>query len=222
VTAAATGSLEITTDPARARITVDGKLQTRRSNATLADLPAGTVSVSVEKDGYLGQTRSVQVPAGGTGQVSFKLEPDPNMPGTLEIKVSPYAAYYINDKLVASNVGSTRQQLKPGIYSIRAVHPAFDPKQWDNIRVEPGKTLTLTHDFIASNLVTLRVTSDPWAEVVVDGQKTGKFTPCELQYPAGTKNVTVARDGFVLVGTAQSVALKPGPPVSVSFKLKKK
>jgi hypothetical protein len=227
------GSLTVTTDPPQARITVEGKSQGKRSNTTLSGVPSGSVSVHVEKDGYLSQTKSVDVPAGGTGTVAFKLEPNPNSPGTLDIKVSPFATYYINDQPVAANVASTHQTLKPGVYTVRAVHPAFDPKEWKNVRVEPGKTLLLTHDFLASANtgagtptsnapVTLRVTSTPWAEVVVDGQKTGKFTPCELSYPAGSKSVTVVRDGFSVEGGPKTVSLKAGPPVSVSFTLTKK
>ena len=220
--AAATGSLEVTTDPPQARISINGKLQSKRSNATLADIPAGTASVKVEKDGYLTQAQSVDVPVAGVGHISFKLDPNPNLPGTLEIKVTPFATYFIDDQQVAANVASTRQQLKPGVYTVRAVHPAFDPKEWKNIRIEPGKTLTLSFDFLASSQVTVRVTSDPWGEVVVDGQKTGKFTPCELQLASGTRTITVVRDGFVAAEGSKSVTLKAGPPVSVSFTLKKK
>ena len=220
--AAPTGSLEVTTDPPQARISINGKLQSKRSNATLADIPAGTASVKVEKDGYLTQAQSVDVPVAGVGHISFKLDPNPNLPGTLEIKVTPFATYFIDDQQVAANVASTRQQLKPGVYTVRAVHPAFDPKEWKNIRIEPGKTLTLSFDFLASSQVTVRVTSDPWGEVVVDGQKTGKFTPCELQLASGTRTITVVRDGFVAAEGSKSVTLKAGPPVSVSFTLKKK
>jgi len=217
----ATGSLEIATVPTQARISLDGKSQSRRSNATLSDVPAGDVSVKVEKDGYLPQTRTVQVQPGGSVRASFTLEPNPNLPGTLEIKVSPYATYFVDEQQVAANVASTRQSIKPGIHSVRVVHSAFDPKEWKNIRVEPGKTLTLTYDFIAASKVTLRVTADPWAEVVIDGQRTGKFTPFEVQLPTGNHTVTVLREGFSIDGGAQTVTLRSGPPVSVSFKLKK-
>ncbi len=219
--AVGTGSIDVATVPTQARISLDGRAQTRRSNATIPDVPAGEVSVRVEKDGYLPQTRTVQVSPGGSVRASFTLEPNPNVPGTLEIRVSPFATYYVDDQQVASNVASTRQQLKPGLHSVRAVHPAFDPQEWKNVRIEPGKTVTLTHDFIAASRVTLRVTADPWAEVVVDGQRTGKFTPCEIQVAAGTHTVTVVRDGFALEGSPQTVALKGGPPVSLSFKLRK-
>jgi hypothetical protein len=221
-TAGGIGSLEVITSPPQARISINGKTASKRSNSTLTDVTAGSVTVKVEKDGYLPQTQTVDVPAGGVGHVNFTLEPNPNAPVTLEIKVTPFATYYVNDQQVASNVASTKQQLKPGTYNVRAVHPAFDPKEWKNVRLEPGKPLTLSFDFIASSMSTLRVTSDPWAEVVVDGQKTGKFTPCELKLSAGTKTVVVVRDGFVVDGGPQSVSLKPGTPVSVSFKLKRK
>ncbi|MEO5617724.1 MAG: serine/threonine-protein kinase [Candidatus Eisenbacteria bacterium] len=223
--AGATGSIEISTVPTQARISLDGRAQTKRSNATLADVPAGEVSVRVEKAGYLPQTRTVQVPAGSSVRASFTLDPNPNLPGTLEVRVKPFATYFVDDQQVAANVGSTRLQLKPGIHSVRVVHPAFDPQEWKNVRVEPGKTITLSHDFLAVvsvSKVMLRVTADPWAEVVVDGNRTGKFTPCELQLDSGRHSVSVLRDGFVLEGNPQTVTLKAGPPVSVSFKLTKK
>ena len=176
----------------------------------------------VEKDGYLPQTRTVQVPSGGTARASFTFEDNPNQPATLEIKVAPFATYFVDEQQVASNVGSTRLQVKPGIHSIRVVHPAFDPHEWKNIRVEPGKTVSLVFDFLAATTGKMRVTADPWAEVVVDGKKTGKFTPCELELPVGTHNITVVREGFALDGSPQTVAIKGGPPVSIGFKLTKK
>jgi hypothetical protein len=222
---AATGSIEVATVPTSARISVDGAAQSKRSNATLGGIAAGDVEVRVEKDGYLPQTRTVRVPADGTVRASFTLEPNPNVPGVLEIRVSPYATYYIDDQQVATNVGTTRQQVRPGIHSIRAVHPAFDPHEWKNIRVEPGKTVALSFDFLAATVPatsTLRVTADPWAEVVVDGQKTGKFTPCELQLSSGSHTVSVTRDGFVVDGAPQTVTLRGGPPTNLAFRLKKK
>jgi tRNA A-37 threonylcarbamoyl transferase component Bud32 len=223
--AGGTGSIEIATVPTAARISIDGRVQAKRSNATLADVPSGDVSVRIEKEGYLPQTRTVQVPAGSSVRASFTLEPNPNQPGTLEVRVKPFATYFIDEQQVAANVPSTKQQLRPGIHTVRVVHPAFDPQEWKNIRIEPGKTVTLSHDFLAVvpvTKVTLRVTSDPWAEVVVDGNRTGKFTPCELQIDSGRHSVSVLRDGFTLEGSPQTVTLKAGPPVSVSFKLSKK
>jgi len=222
---AATGSIEIATVPAAAKVTIGGTPQSKRSNTTVTGIAAGDVEVRVEKDGYLPQARIVKVPADGTVRASFTLEVNPDVPGTLAIRVSPYATYWIDEQQVATNVGSTRQQVRPGIHTIRAVHPAFDPHEWKNIRVEPGKTVALSFDFLASTApttATLRVTADPWAEVVVDGQKTGKFTPCELTLPSGSHSVTVTRDGFALEGGAQTVTLKGGPPTNLSFRLKKK
>jgi len=223
----ATGGLEIATTPAAARITIDGRSQAKKSPVTLKDLPAGDVEVRIEKDGYLPQAKVVKIPAGGTAQASFALQVDPAAPATLEIKVVPFATYFIDDQQVAANVASTRQTVRPGTHTIRVVHPAFDPHEWKGVKVAPGKTVSLAFDFIAASQKptgngTVRVACDPWGEVVIDGNRTGKFTPCEITLPAGNHVVSVVKDGFALDGSPQTVALKNGPPVSVSFKLKKK
>ncbi len=226
-TASGTGSLAIATIPSGAKITIDGKLQAKKSPATLKDLPAGDVQVQIEKDGYLPQARAVKIPAGGAAQESFTLEVNPDAAATLDIKVKPFATYFVDDQQVAANVASAHLTLKPGIHTIRAVHPAFDPHEWKNVKIAPGKTVSLSFDFLAAAATptgtgTIRVACDPWGEVIVDGNHTGKFTPCEISLPAGNHVVAVVKDGFVLDGSPQTVALKPGPPVSVSFKMKKK
>jgi len=222
-----TGALEIATIPSGAKITIEGKAQGKKTPATLKDLPAGDLQIQIEKDGYLPQAHVVKVPAGSTAQERFTLEVNPDAAATLEIKVKPFATYFVDDQQVAANVASAHLTVKPGTHTVRAVHPAFDPHEWKNVKIAPGKTVTLTYDFIAASVTptgtgTIRVACDPWGEVVVDGNHTGKFTPCEISLPAGNHVVAVVKEGFVLDGNPQTVALKPGPPVSIAFKLKKR
>jgi hypothetical protein len=214
----------VETDPAPAKVLVDGIVQSKRSNATFTAVAAGERSVRVEKDGYVAQEKRVTLEPGGQAKLSFILQPSATASGTLEMRVKPYASYYVDDKLEASNVTFVKVAVKPGAHTVRAVHPAFEPKEWLDVRVEPNRTRTLTHDFLASTAGSIRVTSGGvWAEVYLNGVKTGKTTPCILEgVPTGSHTVTLVREGFTVEGGPQSVTMRPGAALQVDFKLRQK
>jgi hypothetical protein len=70
--AAATGGLDLTTDPPGAIVYVDGKVQGSTPFAASA-LPAGDHRVKVVKKGYLENSRVVRLSAGRTEKVQLKL-----------------------------------------------------------------------------------------------------------------------------------------------------
>jgi tRNA A-37 threonylcarbamoyl transferase component Bud32 len=224
---ATTAALVVNTDPPQAKIIVDGVSQARRSNATLPEVAPGEHVVRVEKEGYQSQERRVTLAAGGEERMSFTLQPAVGLDGTLEIRVTPFATFFVNDKQVDANKVSTKTTLKPGRYTVRAVHPAFAPKEWSNVVIEPGKTRQLTHDFTAATTPqtgSIRVTSGGiWAYVYVNGQNTGKTTPCVISdLAAGNYAVSLFREGFAMEGNARTVTVKGGLTADVSIPIKQR
>ncbi len=204
---------------------VDGITQARRSNARLEELAPGAHTVRVEKDGYLPQEREVELAAGKETPLSFVLQPAPGVNGTLEIKVTPYATFFVDEKQVDANKVSTRVNLKPGRYTVRAVHPAFAPKEWKDVVVEPNKTRALAYDFeeaTRGRTGSLAVGCEGgWAYIYLDGRNTGKTAPAILtDLTPGSYAVSLVREGFVMEGQAKSVVIKPGQKSEVSFKMR--
>lgn len=215
-------SIAITTQPSGARVLLNGAARAERSDTTLHGLSPGEYLVRVEMPDYESQERRVTVGPGAETVLSFVLEPKPQARGRLDVRATPFASFYIDGKLERSNVASIRVTVKAGTHTVRAVHPAFPPKQWKGVRVEPNATVRLTHDFLAGGSGSIRVSSGgTWGFVHLDGRNTNKPTPCVLEGIApGTHRVTVVREGFKLEGGPQTATVLPGEMVSVEFKLR--
>jgi hypothetical protein len=140
--------------------------------------------------------------------------------GALEMRVRPFASIYLGDSLVATNVSTAHLVVPAGTHRVRAVHPAFEPREW-RITVAAGGVERITQDFTASS-GSVRVSSGGvWAEVFLDGRSTGKTTPCILEgLSGGTHSVSVARAGFAAEGGPLTVEVKPGASASAAFKLR--
>jgi serine/threonine-protein kinase len=217
-----TGSLKLDSNPAGATVFIDGERQPQRSNTVFEGVGAGTHRVRVQRSGYRAQEKRVTVSAGEQATLAFSLEKLPPRTGTLEIKAQPFASYYVNGKLEASNVARTTVTVPAGKHEVRIVHPAFDPHVWSSVDVAGGQTTTLEYSFLAQTPGNLRVTSGGiWAKVFLDGKDTGKTTPCVLEgLSPGSHRVRLARAGFTVDGGERVVEVKGGETGQVDFTLK--
>ena len=142
------------------------------------------------------------------------------MTGRLELRVHPYASFYVDDTLRATNVSTARVDLAAGEHNVRVVHPAFEPKEW-RVRLLSGRVTRLEHDFPATSAGVVRVsTGAVWAEVYLDGRNTGRTTPCVLEgLSYGNHTVTVARADFDARSGPQVVSVRPGETETAVFHL---
>ncbi len=217
------GAIAITSDPAGPRLFLDGQPQTSHPGGKLEGIAAGPHTVRVEKSGYLTQERQVDVVEGRTAALDFKLEVAPDAAGTLVIRATPWASFYVDDKLEGTpNSMSARIPVSAGMHVIRIVNPNFDSKIWNDVRVEPNATVTLEHNFLTSTVGRLKVPSPGnWAYIVLNGTNTGKTTPFEFgDLKPGRYVVTLQRDGFVIDGGPQTIVVTGGETAIAQFKLR--
>jgi len=220
---AGAGTIAVTTDPTGAKLYLDGAAQAKRSNATLDPVAAGSHTVRVEKSGYVAQERQVEVAADQTANMSFRFQPSADAAGTLVIRATPWATYYVDDKLEGTpNSLSARIQVRPGVHIVRAVNANFDPKVWNNVRVDPNATVTLETNFLTNTVGRLKVPSPgTWAYIIINGANTGKTTPFEFaDLKPGKYVVTLQRDGFTVEGGAQNITVLGGETAVANFKLR--
>ena len=119
----------------------------------------------------------------------------PSQPGAVEVWVRPWGDIYVNGELLAeATIGRHIQELPPGTHQVRAKHPALG--EWtQDVRVEAGQTLEVPFDFGERYQVT--VISEPSiAEIIVDGEPTGRYTPAQLSLLPGERAVSVRKDGY--------------------------
>ena len=102
----------------------------------------GTHELVLRLDGYMEVTRDITVPVSGD-RVDVAMTKLP--PGTLTIKVLPYADIYIDGVLVKKGAVNLRADLEQGKHTIRLVHPSFEVLE-EEVQVTSGDSRTVEYD----------------------------------------------------------------------------
>jgi len=216
----ALGTIVVHTVPDGANITLraDGRVYTGRSGTEFSSLPAGPVSVRVEKDTYAVQQRTVNLARGQTLREVFTLALAVDAIGTVKIQTNAEAAIYVDNQPKRSGT-SLSLSLSAGAHDVRVERLGFAPRMWSRVVVEPGKTIVLTHAFPLEVLGKLSVIhAGPWANIFLDGRSTGKTTPNVLaDVSPGEHVVSLRRDGFFAKEVARQVVVISGKTVEVDF-----
>ena len=115
--------------------------------------------------------------------------------GTLRIVVRPFGDIYIEGKRKAIETNQVYSETLPvGTYRVRAVHKSFG--SWEKeITVRARQSRDVLFNFNAEYRLT--VTSEPVnAEILVDGESTGRFTPSVVRLRPGQRTIEVRKQGF--------------------------
>ncbi len=162
--------------------------------------------------------RTLTRPSGTTNTTPPVNPPAEELKGNIKIVVRPYGDIYINNvqKAKGSNA-ALNDALAPGIYTIRAAHPALG--SWEKrVEVKSGGAHEVLFNF--NQPITVTVVSNPRAaEIIVDGKPTGKYTPSNIVIPPGNHTFEVRKDGFVMEGRAKSLLIERELDDPIQFKL---
>jgi hypothetical protein len=179
--AAPLGQMSITTEPAGARVTIDG--QSRGiSPITVTDLTAGDHTVTVAND--VGSVeRKVTVSADGTASLMFSLaKPSGPVGGWLSIS-SPFEVEVVENADVIGGSGSSRIMVAAGRHDVVLSNTALGFRETRRIDVAPGKTTAIRVD---PPKASISVNARPWAEVSVDGASVGQTPIANLPVSIGS------------------------------------
>jgi len=182
----AVGQLHVRTEPAGARVSVDG-LARGTSPVTIAELTPGEHSVVLESDfGSVKQT--VTIEAGITGSLVVPLSaPEGGAPAAGWVTVtSPAEVQLFENKRLLGSSQSDRLMVSAGRHEIELVNEALGYRTSRTVQVSPGKVTPVKVDFPKG---TIAINAQPWAEVWVDGEKIGETPIGNLQLTIGTHDV---------------------------------
>jgi PKD repeat protein len=170
VTSPSTGSIQVTTDPAGASVSVDGNGR-GTAPVTITDLSSGQHTISITKDGYAGYTTKVTVTGGETIPLSLNLVPlpattsgpsalptpeDTTTPettvslssgfGTLNIQSNPQGASIVID---GDSIGKTPMAVRNVEIGKHTVILSMSGYNATSIQAEvyAGSTTDVSHDF---------------------------------------------------------------------------
>lgn len=176
-----TGQLRVQSQPAGARVQVDG---VPRGNApvTVLDLVPGDHEVVLQS--ATGQARQiVNVQAGGVASVVAAVGVDPGtgpVSGWLTVTSPVSVEVREGGKLVGTS-DADRLMLAAGPHELEFANSVLGYRAKRSVQVPAGKTATITV-VLPNGLVNLN--ASPWAEVFIDGKRVGET-------PIGNLNVAI-------------------------------
>ena len=182
----AVGQLQVRTDPAGARVTIDGKPQ-GTSPLTVADLPAGEHEILLETD--LGSVRQqVTIEAGTTASLVVPMSTPANAPLSGWVSVSaPLEVQLFEGGRLLGTSQSDRIMVAAGRHDIEMVNETLGYRATRTVQVAPGRVAALVVEFPKG---TIALNAIPWAEVWIDGQRVGDTPIGNLPVSIGPHEVT--------------------------------
>ena len=183
--AAVVGQLDVRTDPAGAKVSVDGQ---RRgvSPLTVTGLTAGSHTVMLENE--LGSVnQDVTIEPGGTASLVVPMRSPQGAPvsGWISISAPAELQVFENQRLL----GSTRTErimVATGRHDLEFVNEALGYRSAKTIQVGPGQVANVKPDWPQG---TIAINAAPWANVWLDGQELGETPVGNTQVPIGTHEV---------------------------------
>jgi hypothetical protein len=178
------GKLSVTSDPAGARVQVDGRAP-GTAPLVIADLTPGEHTVLVSAEGTSIQQK-VSVEAGGATSVIVSL-PAPSGPAAGWLMVSaPFdVQVFENNDLVGSG-GTPKIMMTAGRHNLRIVSQSLGYEDTRHIEITPGKVAALR---VEPPKVTVSANARPWADVIIDGETVGQTPLGNLAVAIGTHQV---------------------------------
>jgi hypothetical protein len=211
-----TGSLRVETQPAGAKVIVDG---TDRGVApvTIDDLLPGDHEVVLQTP--LASARHVvSVQAGGTASIVTPVVSAATAAGPVSGWLTVKAPFSLEIREEGRLIGTTdadRVMLAAGRHDIELVNETLGYRVTRVVQVLPGKVASLAIDLPKG---TVHLNASPWAEVWVDGQRVGETPIGNLSLPIGPHEVVFRHPQFGEKRHAISVTASAPTRVSVDMR----
>ena len=179
------GSLQVRTDPAGAKISVDG-VPIGPSPVTVLELSPGEHTVVVQTEA--GSTRqTVTVEAGATASLVAQLPIAQDSPASGWISVSsPKSVQLFEDGRLLGSSDSERLMVPTGTHHLDIVNEALGYRSARTVQVAAGKVSSITIELPKG---TIALNAVPWADVWIDGEKVGETPIGNLPLPVGTHEI---------------------------------
>jgi serine/threonine protein kinase len=212
-----TGQLRVESQPAGAKVTVDG-LARGVAPLTVADLTPGDHEVLLEAaDGNARHVVNVQ--AGGTASLvapvgAAAAAGGGPASGWLAIK-APFSLEIREGGRVIGTTDAERIMVPAGRHELQLVNETLGYNVTRTVNVQPGKTASLSAELPNG---TVNLNASPWAEVWIDGQRVGETPIGNLSVPIGPHEVVFRHPQLGEKRHAISVTLSGPVRLSVDMK----
>lgn len=181
---ASSGRLEITSDPAGARVIVDGSSR-GVTPLVLAAVPAGQHRIAVT-DGTMTVNRTVSVVAGGMLNVAAAMTPAGSTGGWITVR-APFEMQILDDGRLVGTSSSERIMLPVGTHQLEVASAAYEFKAPVTVEVQAGRTVAVP---VTLPNGSLSISAMPWADVFLDGDPIGQTPLGHVAVTIGEHDVT--------------------------------
>ena len=189
--AAAFGRLSVATEPAGARVAVDGR--PRGTSPLVVDgLTAEEHKVTVTS-GALSAERTVAVTGGGTASVLFSLSKASGPVGGWLSIAAPFDVEVAENEDVIGTSGASRIMLAAGRHQVVLANRTLGYQEARTIDVAAGKTVAIQ---IEAPKASLSVNARPWADITLDGNSVGQTPIANLVISIGSHEVVFKHPQF--------------------------
>jgi serine/threonine protein kinase len=210
------GQLQIRSEPAGARISIDGQPR-GVSPMTIGDLEPGEHDVLLESD--LGSVRQkVTIQAGATASLVVPLTAPTGAPLSGWLSVSaPVEVQLLEAGRLLGTSRSDRIMVAAGRHDIEIVNETLAYRAVRTVQVAPGRVATISIE-LPKGMIALNAI--PWAEVWVDGERIGETPIGNLPISIGPHEIVFRHPEFGEQRHAATVTA--GGPTRLSVDLRKK
>ena len=212
-----TGQLQVQSQPAGAKVQVDG-VDRGVSPVTVSNLTPGSHEVVMTSaTGSVKQVVNVQ--AGGTASIVAPIvAADPAAAGPVSGWIAVQAPVSVEIREGGKLIGTSeadRLMVTAGHHELEIVNPLLGYKVTRTVQVLAGKTASIKVD-LPNGVVNLN--ASPWAEVFIDGQRVGETPIGNLSVPIGPHEVVFKNPQLGEKRHAISVSLAAPIRLSVDMK----
>ena len=177
-------------------------------------------SLQVKKDGYLTVQTAVELKVGQTQDQKIHLE---SLAKGLYVNSRPPGADIFIGGLKQSGQTPATLPLPPGQYDIVLRLPNYDSYA-ERILVKDNIQTVLDAELkekVQGRVAWAQVNTTPkGAEIFIDGNSTGSFSPARVQIPSGTHIIALKLNGFAV--SRRAIEVSEGGTVNITDKLKPK
>lgn len=205
-----TASLQIATEPAGARVWVDGEPR-GVSPLTVGDLDAGEHAITVRGNSGNPIHRTVMIQEGSASSLVITMPATPALSsGWLTIS-SPIALQVMENGALLGTTDMSRIMLPAGEHQLELVNTPLNVRLPRTVTIASGRTVPLA---ILPPRGAISINALPWAEVWINGQRIGETPIGNYSLPVGVheilfrhpelgeqrKTVTVGAQGAARIG----------------------
>ena len=217
-----TGSIRVTSSPADAEVLINGT-QVGVTPLFLDEIPSGPVEIAIEKDNYQRSIIRSEIRPLEISVIDEKLKP---VEGVLQLSINPPSHVFINGKKITSEpTTKLEKNLAVSSHNISIANKKLG--EWiQTVDVQRNDTTSIAVDFEREIKVPVTAFDESerglHAEIYVDNQPTGIYTPAQLTLAPGNHTISVNSDGYALEGDPATQNYDKDLDTPLRFVLKKK